>query len=268
MSIRGAIFENQHPFASDHALVWQKITPDGILSGIIMTYTPEVFTLNPGAMLVAGRMFEITEAENISISPGSGYARVYVTIDTGGTATETEFNQVSFGVDYAASIDSFTALTQQEINTNQGAAIYQAAVAIMSIDSSGIVAVVQQMPIISIGDFSPLTMSKLWNNASPKSAFPAQTIELDLSEVWGVLVRFAETLETAPQIYSACEIENYGRGFTMYNYRRARGFEAKRDGIIFGAGALGVMDSTKIGMMSEDNTAMIPIAIYGIKEVN
>lgn len=151
MSIRGSNFENQHPFASDHALVWERCMPDGLLYGVDMSFTSTLFTLGPGFMLVAGRMFEITAAESISISPGSGYARVYVAIDTGGTATETSFDQVSFGVDYAANLDSFAELTQGEININQGAAVYQAEVAVLAINSSGVTAIERQMELVSPG---------------------------------------------------------------------------------------------------------------------
>lgn len=151
MSIRGSNFENQHPFASDHALVWERCMPDGLLYGVDMSFTSTLFTLGPGFMLVAGRMFEITAAENISISPGSGYARVYVAIDTGGTATENSFDQVSFGVDYAANLDSFAELTQGEININQGAAVYQAEVAVLAINSSGVTAIERQMELVSPG---------------------------------------------------------------------------------------------------------------------
>lgn len=151
MSIRGSNFENQHPFASDHALVWERCMPDGLLYGVDMSFTSTLFTLGTGFMLVAGRMFEITAAENISISPGSGYARMYVAIDTGGTATENSFDQVSFGVDYAASLDSFAELTQEEININQGAAVYQAEVAVLAINSSGVTAIERQMMLVSPG---------------------------------------------------------------------------------------------------------------------
>lgn len=151
MSIRGSNFENQHPFASDHALVWEHCMPDGILYGVDMSFTSALFTLGPGFMLVAGRMFEITAAENISISPGSGYARVYVAIDTGGTSTENSFNQVSFGVDYAATLEAFTELTQNEININQGAAVYQAEVAVLSITNSGVTAIERQMELVEPG---------------------------------------------------------------------------------------------------------------------
>lgn len=151
MSIRGSNFENQHPFASDHALVWERCIPDGLLYGVEMSFTPTLFTLGTGFMLVAGRMFEITAAENISISPGSGYARVYVAIDTGGAATENSFDQVSFGVDYAANLDSFAELTQGEININQGAAVYQAEVAVLAINSGGVTAIERQMELVSPG---------------------------------------------------------------------------------------------------------------------
>ena len=125
--------------------------PDGLLYGVDMSFTPTLFTLGTGFMLVAGRMFEITAAESISISPGSGYARVYVAIDTGGTATENSFDQVSFGVDYAANLDSFAELTQGEININQGAAVYQAEVAVLTINSSGATAIERQMELVSPG---------------------------------------------------------------------------------------------------------------------
>lgn len=151
MSIRGSNFENQHPFASDHALVWERCIPDGLLYGVEMSFTPTLFTLGTGFMLVAGRMFEITAAESISISPGSGYARVYVAIDTGATATENSFDQISFGVDYAANLDSFAELTQGEININQGAAVYQAEVAVLAINSSGVTAIERQMELVSPG---------------------------------------------------------------------------------------------------------------------
>lgn len=151
MSIRGSNFENQHPFASDHALVWERCMPDGLLYGVDMSFTSTLFTLGTGFMLVAGRMFEITAAENISISPGSGYARVYVAIDTGGTASENSFDQVSFGVDYAANLDSFPELIQGEININQGAAVYQGEVAVLAINSSGVTAIERQIELVSPG---------------------------------------------------------------------------------------------------------------------
>lgn len=125
--------------------------PDGLLYGVEMSFTPTLFTLGTGFMLIAGRAFEITAAESVSISPGSGYARVYVTIDTGATATENSFDQVNFGVDYAASLDSFAELTQEEININQGAAVYQAEVAVLAINSSGVTAIERQMELVSPG---------------------------------------------------------------------------------------------------------------------
>lgn len=125
--------------------------PDGLLYGVDMSFTSTLFTLGTGFMLVAGRMFEITAAESISISPGSGYARVYVAIDTGATATENSFDQVSFGVDYAANLDSFAELTQGEININQGAAVYQAEVAVLTINSSGVTGIERQMELVSPG---------------------------------------------------------------------------------------------------------------------
>lgn len=151
MSIRGSNFDNQHPFASDHALVWERCMPDGLLYGVEMSFTTTLFTLGTGFMLIAGRAFEITAAESVSISPGSGYARVYVTIDTGATATENSFDQVNFGVDYAASLDSFAELTQEEININQGAAVYQAEVAVLAINSGGVTAIERQMELVSPG---------------------------------------------------------------------------------------------------------------------
>lgn len=151
MSIRGSNFENQHPFASDHALVWAHCMPDGLLYGVDMSFTPTLFTLGTGFMLVAGRMFEITTAENISINPGNGYARVYATIDTGGTASENSFDQVSFGVDYAANLDSFPELTQGEININQGAAVYQAEVAVLAINNTGVTTIERQMELVEAG---------------------------------------------------------------------------------------------------------------------
>ena len=54
-------------------------------------------------------------------------------------------------MDYAANLDSFPELTQEEININQGAAVYQAEVAVLAINNTGVTTIERQMELVEAG---------------------------------------------------------------------------------------------------------------------
>ena len=121
----------------------------------------------------------------------------------------------------------------------------------------------------------PFTMEKIWENASPTSAFAAQTIELDLSEYDEVEVwAYTGTGNTAA-IFSKIPVkesavENTGLHY-VYNYTSSSNTLSVRirkcivtvSGIEF-ATAYGKAAGTS-GSSSSSTEYIIPFEIYGIK---
>lgn len=141
MSIRGVTFDNQEVAASDHGTLYKNIlNTDGIISGCAVTFSGSVATIAAGYLMVAGRLIQLTVAETLTVAASGNYARIIVNIDTSQTATTSSFEQVSFSVDYAASPDGFSPLTQQDINAG-GGNTYQAALAILTLSGANITAI-------------------------------------------------------------------------------------------------------------------------------
>lgn len=119
----------------------------------------------------------------------------------------------------------------------------------------------------------------LWTNASPSSAFGAQTVSLDLSGYDQVLikVRFGTSSGMFENAYMKhlCDI---GETTTIYAFNvpntssrnmglivAVRNANISSSGIVFSAGLTKAANIT--GNPSTDNSACIPYAIYGIKGI-
>ena len=73
----------------------------------------------------------------------SGYARLVLTIDTTLASTKEAFDQIVDSLEYASSVDGFTALTQADINA--AGTIYQIVVCVVSLGAGGITGIVAQL---------------------------------------------------------------------------------------------------------------------------
>ena len=114
-----------------------------------------------------------------------------------------------------------------------------------------------------------LSMTLLWENASPTSAFAAQTIALDLSEYSFVLVA---TTSWAPVFRLAMvgkwaeiqDILDINASYSGYIYGCKRGFNVLTTGITFEAAYYKAANSTTSKLVNDRH---IPYKIYGIKGV-
>lgn len=134
----------------------------------------------------------------------------------------------------------------------------------------------------ALANLGGISITKLWENASPTSAFAAQTISLDLSGYDFVdIVYYGRTgpndALSANGYYTArCPVGEFGSlqvatligGTASYHWISCRAFEVTTSGIEFGYGRYIYFSYTTAG----DNggyseTTNIPYRIYGIKGV-
>jgi hypothetical protein len=143
-NIRGITFAEQTVTPTDDAIVRRAMLSDGILSGCSITYSGSTLTLAAGYMIACGRIFQITAARNWAVVDAtSGVARLVLTIDLTKTATESAFDQISFGIDYATAENGFVNLTQDDINI--AGVRYQVAVAVVSLGAGGITGIISKL---------------------------------------------------------------------------------------------------------------------------
>lgn len=136
MSIRGVTFDNQQVTASDHGTLFKQVfRDDGILTGCAITTSGSTINIAAGYLVIAGRLIQNTAQASLTVSASGNYVRILATIDTSQTATTSAFNQVSFSLDYAATLDGFAALIQNDINAGSGN-IYQAALVVYTLSGS------------------------------------------------------------------------------------------------------------------------------------
>lgn len=154
MAITGITFDNQAVSAKDHGALFAAILADGWLSGCGLSYSGQTLTIAKGFLIACGRLAKLTSAQTVAISRTSGYARVSLKLDMSAAATEENFAQASFAVDYAASPGGFAALTQDDINDT--GASYSAEICMLSLNGSGISGINRQ-----------------WQRASPHIWIPA-----------------------------------------------------------------------------------------------
>lgn len=143
-NIRGITFAEQTVTPADDAIVRRAMLSDGILSGCSITYSGSTLTLAAGYMIACGRIFQITAARNWAVVDAtSGVARLVLTIDLTKTATESAFDQISFGIEYASAENGFVNLTQDDINV--AGARYQVTVAVVSLGAGGITGIISKL---------------------------------------------------------------------------------------------------------------------------
>lgn len=134
---KGVTFPWQEVTPSDDAIVRRAILPDRCLSGCELTYSGYTLTMAAGAMIVCGRLFRHTAAQNWAVVDAtSGYARLLLTIDVTKASTEYAFEQIYTDIEYASAIDGFPALRQDDING--AGTIYQTVLCVVALNANGI----------------------------------------------------------------------------------------------------------------------------------
>ena len=149
MSLTGITFANQKITPSDDGRLYGAMLADGILTGCGITFAAATLSVAAGSLLIGTRELR-TSGETLSVTGAtSGYARVIIDIDLTRAATKTSFEQAQFKIQYAASLDAFAALEQQDINT--AGTHYQAAFCVLSLSTAGITGVVSSLASARVG---------------------------------------------------------------------------------------------------------------------
>lgn len=149
MSLTGITFANQKITPSDDGRLYGAMLADGILTGCGITFAAATLSVAAGSLLIGTRELR-TSGETLSVTGAtSGYARVIIDIDLTRAATKTSFEQAQFQIQYAASLDAFASLEQQDINT--AGTHYQAVFCVLSLGTAGITGVVSSLASSRVG---------------------------------------------------------------------------------------------------------------------
>lgn len=149
MSLTGITFANQKITPSDDGRLYGAMLADGILTGCGITFAAATLSVAAGSLLIGTRELR-TSGETLSVTGAtSGYARVIIDIDLTRAATKTSFEQAQFQIQYAASLDAFASLEQQDINT--AGTHYQAMFCVLSLGTAGITGIVSALASARVG---------------------------------------------------------------------------------------------------------------------
>lgn len=177
MSLTGITFANQKITPSDDGRLYGAMLADGILTGCGITFAAATLSVAAGSLLIGTRELR-TSGETLSVTGAtSGYARVIIDIDLTRAATKTSFEQAQFQIQYAASLDAFAALEQQDINT--AGTHYQAAFCVLSLGTAGITGVVSSLASARVG------VAQLTNEARFGTEFAISTPGSTPDLAWG-----------------------------------------------------------------------------------
>ena len=144
---KGCTFDNQNVSSKADGGLYQSIFPkDGKLWGCSMSVTATALTVQPGELMIGGRLIQVDGATQVPFTDPitTGYGQVVLTIDLSQTSTETSFEQVEASVVYSTT-EVFPDLTQGQINSQNGDMVYQAQLAVVSIAGGNITGIVSQI---------------------------------------------------------------------------------------------------------------------------
>lgn len=177
MSLTGITFANQKITPSDDGRLYGAMLADGILTGCGITFAAATLSVAAGSLLIGTRELR-TSGETLSVTGAtSGYARVIIDIDLTRAATKTSFEQAQFQIQYAASLDAFASLEQQDINT--AGTHYQAVFCVLSLGTAGITGVVSSLASARVG------VAQLTNEARFGTEFAISTPGSTPDLAWG-----------------------------------------------------------------------------------
>ena len=177
MSLTGITFANQKITPSDDGRLYGAMLADGIITGCGITFAAATLSVAAGSLLIGTRELR-TSGETLSVTGAtSGYARVIIDIDLTRAATKTSFEQAQFQIQYAASLDAFAALEQQDINT--AGTHYQTVFCVLSLGTAGITGVVSSLASARVG------VAQLTNEARFGTEFAISTPGSTPDLAWG-----------------------------------------------------------------------------------
>ena len=145
--IKGCTFDNQYVSSRTDGGLYESIFPgDGKVWGCSMSVTSSTLTIQPGELMIGGRILLVDGATQIDISNpiADGYGQIVLTIDLSKTSSTETFEQVELSVVYSAT-DVFPALTKGKINSQNGDMVYQAEMAVVSIAGGNVMGIVSQI---------------------------------------------------------------------------------------------------------------------------
>ena len=144
---KGCTFDNQNVSSKADGGLYQSIFPkDGKLWGCSMSVTATALTVQPGELMISGRLIQVDGATQVPFTDPitTGYGQVVLTIDLSQASTETSFEQVEASVVYSTT-EVFPDLTQGQINSQNGDMVYQAQLAVVSIAGGNVTGIVSQI---------------------------------------------------------------------------------------------------------------------------
>lgn len=167
--IQGITFDNQVVTAKDHGRLFHQMLSDGVISGCAITKTATSVTVGAGYLLVAGRLIRLTSAQTLTIALPSvgGFSRVLVTINLSGTATASQFNQVTLSTEFATAVANFRTLTKGDVNG--AGTLYEYELCVLRVLTSGVYSVFTP-PVMAAVDSASLGVLGVANGGTGKSS--------------------------------------------------------------------------------------------------
>lgn len=149
--IKGITFENQNvTSAADANLHKRLFAADGILTGCAMSVTQDTLNIQPGYMLISGRLIQFDGITSVTFEDPiiNGYGRVSLIIDLSVEASPDDFQQARLSVDYSGTTTFQTLLANEDINN--GGTLYQAELALVQITNKNITGITRNIGSLSI----------------------------------------------------------------------------------------------------------------------
>lgn len=164
----GVTFQQQKISPSDDALIRRKLLADGILYGCDMSYSGTTLTMAAGQLMICGRQIRHPAAQNWAVVDAtSGYARLVLTVDLTRTSTKDTFDQVLDTIEYASSLDGFTALETSDINIS--GTRYQVVLCVVSLGTGGITGITDKLQSIEAAGGGGLNLRVLGGTSAPQN---------------------------------------------------------------------------------------------------
>lgn len=277
MSINGIFFENQILTAKGLGAFGNAALSDGIVTGCQASTNGLTISLSPGYIVVCGRVINISESLSFTVSGSNRFYIIRATVNTSGTSTSSDFNQVTIDTVGGSSVETLIASLNSgysgtdftyDINLNGTTA------------STWLVAISAGHSIASVSryNYASSVMDLLWMNNDTSASFDAQTISIPKLRKYGaVLIVYKGNNGTVDAsnprssilcpyrsastsyLYTLAQAITGGSGtWTAVNRQRNVTIDASTGTLAFSTGWIN-------GGTSGNTAVIIPLEIYGVK---